>query len=113
VQAADNDGHAAGYDVARASDNVCGDPAAHRRPRHVHGLARQVADQGDLRRLGALIGSDECEVVAALDSGTYSEALLSDWIAKVPRQLLANNLGLPEEVFASLTERRSAIVAAA
>jgi oxalate decarboxylase len=59
------------------------------------------------------IGSDACEIVAALDSGTYSEALLSDWIAKVPRQLLANNLGLPEEAFATLTDRRSAIVAAA
>jgi len=59
------------------------------------------------------IGSDECEIVGALDSGSYAEALLSDWIAKVPRQLLANNLGLPEAAFASLTERRSAIVAAA
>jgi oxalate decarboxylase len=59
------------------------------------------------------IGNDECEIVAALDSGTYSEALLSDWIAKVPRQLLANNLGLPEVAFANLTDRRSAIVAAA
>jgi oxalate decarboxylase len=56
------------------------------------------------------IGAEECEIVGALDSGVYSEALLSDWIAKVPRQLLANNLGLPEQVFTTLNQRRSAIV---
>ena len=54
------------------------------------------------------IGMEECEIVNALDSGTYSEALLSDWIARVPRQLLANNLGLPEQTFAALTMRRFA-----
>jgi oxalate decarboxylase len=59
------------------------------------------------------IGAEACEIVGVLDSGTYSEALLSDWIAKVPRQLLANNLGLPEKAFATLTQRRSSIIAAA
>jgi hypothetical protein len=39
--------------------------------------------------------------------------LLSDWIAKVPRQLLANNLGLPDSAFANLIESRSSIVGAA
>ena len=58
------------------------------------------------------IGTEECEIVGVLDSGTYSEALLSDWIARVPRQLLANNLGLPEQTFAALTKRQSSIVAA-
>jgi oxalate decarboxylase len=57
------------------------------------------------------IGREECEIVGVLDSGAYSEALLSDWIAKVPRQLLANNLGLPEDAFAPAAKRRSAIVA--
>jgi oxalate decarboxylase len=57
------------------------------------------------------IGSDECEIVGVLDSGIYSEALLSDWLTQVPRQLLANNLGLPEKVFETITRRRSAIVA--
>jgi oxalate decarboxylase len=55
------------------------------------------------------IGTEVCEVVGALDSGTYSESSLSDWMAKVPRQLLANNLGLPEGAFAT-TKKRSAIV---
>jgi oxalate decarboxylase len=59
------------------------------------------------------IGAEECEIVGALDNGIYSEALLSDWIAKVPRQLLANNLGLPENAFANLTRSRSSIIAAA
>ena len=58
------------------------------------------------------IGSEECEIVGVLDSGTYSEALLSDWLTHVPRQLLANNLGLPEKTFATINPRRSAIVSA-
>jgi oxalate decarboxylase len=57
------------------------------------------------------IGSAECEIVGVLDSGTYSEALLSDWLTQVPRQLLANNLGLPEKVFETVTKKKSAIVA--
>jgi oxalate decarboxylase len=59
------------------------------------------------------IGTEDCEIVGALDNGRYSEALLSDWIAKVPRQLLANNLALPEKTLANLTKSRSSIVAAA
>ena len=55
------------------------------------------------------IGTEECEIVGALDSAAYSEALLSDWVAKVPRQLLANNLGLPGEVFANAGKRRPII----
>jgi oxalate decarboxylase len=59
------------------------------------------------------IGTEDCEIVGALDNGVYSEALLSDWIAKVPRQLLANNLGLPEKAFTKLIQSRSSIVGAA
>ena len=58
------------------------------------------------------IGTEDCEIVGVLDNGVYSEALLSDWIAKVPRQLLANNLGLPEKAFVNLIQSRSSIVAA-
>ena len=56
------------------------------------------------------VGTEECEIVGALDNGVYSEALLSDWISKVPRQLLANNLGLPGSAFADLIQSRSSIV---
>jgi oxalate decarboxylase len=57
------------------------------------------------------IGANECEIVGILDSGTYSESSLSDWIAKAPRHVLANNLGLPAESFAAATNR-SAIIPA-
>ena len=55
------------------------------------------------------IGKEECEIVGALDNPVYSEALLSDWLAKVPRQLLANNLGLPGDVFANAGKKRSIV----
>jgi len=58
------------------------------------------------------IGKDECEIVGVLDSGTYSESGLSDWVAKAPRQLLANNLGLPVAVLATAGRKSSVIVAA-
>jgi oxalate decarboxylase len=57
------------------------------------------------------IGADECEIVGILDNGTYSESSLSDWIAKAPRHVLANNLGVPAESFAAATNR-SAIIPA-
>jgi oxalate decarboxylase len=59
------------------------------------------------------IATEECEVVGALDSGSYQEASLSDWMAKAPRHLLANNLGLPDAEFANVPKRKSVIVAAA
>jgi oxalate decarboxylase len=46
-----------------------------------------------------------------LDSATYSESSLIDWIAKAPRHVLANNLGLPAENFAAAT-KRSVIISA-
>jgi oxalate decarboxylase len=58
------------------------------------------------------IGAEDCEIVGVLDNGTYSESSLSDWVMKAPRQLLANNLGLPEKTFAAV-KRKSVIVAAA
>ena len=57
------------------------------------------------------IGADECEIVGVLDSGTYAESSLSEWIAKAPHHVLANNLGLPAETFTAVTNR-SVIVAA-
>lgn len=57
------------------------------------------------------IGTDECELIGALDSGTYQEASLSDWIANVPAHLLANNLGLPEAAFADVRRARLPIIA--
>jgi oxalate decarboxylase len=59
------------------------------------------------------IGTDECELIGALDSGTHQEASLSDWIANVPAHLLANNLGLPDTAFANVRRTKSPIIAAA
>jgi oxalate decarboxylase len=58
------------------------------------------------------IGTEDCEIVGVLDNGTYSESSLSDWVANVPRQLLANNLGLPEAAFANVHKKKTVIIAA-
>ena len=57
------------------------------------------------------IGAGDCEIVGVLDSGTYSESSLSDWMSKAPRHVLANNLGVSAESFTAATNR-SIIVAA-
>jgi oxalate decarboxylase len=57
------------------------------------------------------IGAEESEMVGVLDNGVYSESSLSDWIAKAPHHVLANNLGLPAQAFTPVANR-SVIVAA-
>jgi len=57
------------------------------------------------------IGSEDCELAGVLDKGAYAECALSDWLANVPRQLLANNLGLPLEALATTGRKNSVIVA--
>lgn len=42
------------------------------------------------------IGAEDAEIVGVLDSSSYQESSLSDWLAKAPRHLLANNFGIPE-----------------
>ena len=59
------------------------------------------------------IGMEESEIVGVLDSGTYQEASLSDWVARAPRHLLANNFGLPEQAFATAHKKKSVIISAA
>jgi oxalate decarboxylase len=56
------------------------------------------------------IGAEPCEIVGVLDSGSYSEAALHDWVAKAPHQLLANNLGVPADAFRSLGKSNPIIV---
>jgi oxalate decarboxylase len=46
-----------------------------------------------------------------LDSGTYHESSLSDWLAKAPRHLLANNFGIPEKAVANFNKKRMVISA--
>ena len=59
------------------------------------------------------VGSTECEIIGMLDSGTYHESSLSDWVAKAPRHLLANNFGVPEGALVTFRKQRLVIAAAA
>ena len=58
------------------------------------------------------IGAEDAEIVGVLDSGTYHESSLSDWLAKAPRHLLANNFGIPESAVASFSQTRMVIAPA-
>jgi len=58
-------------------------------------------------------GSDDCEVISALDSGVFLESSLSEWIAKVPRHMLVNNLHTTEEVLAQFPRRKMGIAGGA
>jgi oxalate decarboxylase len=57
------------------------------------------------------IGPEDAEMVGVLDSGTYHESSLSDWLAKAPRHLLANNFGIPESAVANFNKKRMVISA--
>ena len=55
------------------------------------------------------VGPEDVEIVGVLDSSTYHESSLSDWLAKAPRHLLANNFGIPEKAIASFNKKRTVI----
>ena len=55
------------------------------------------------------VGMEDAEIVGALDSGTYHESSLSDWLAKAPRHLLANNFGVTEKAVANFGRKRMVI----
>jgi oxalate decarboxylase len=55
-------------------------------------------------------GTEDAEIVGVLDNGTYHESSLSNWLAKAPRHLLANNLGIPESAVAAF--RQHAVISA-
>jgi oxalate decarboxylase len=57
------------------------------------------------------IGTEDAEIVGVLDSSAYHESSLSDWLAKAPRHLLANNLGLSEKAVANFGRKRIVIAA--
>ncbi|QOZ46460.1 oxalate decarboxylase [Bradyrhizobium sp. CCBAU 53340] len=58
------------------------------------------------------IGQEDTEVVGVLDSGTYHESSLGDWLAKAPRHLLANNFGISEAAVANFAPKRVVIASA-
>ena len=55
------------------------------------------------------IGMEDAEIVGVLDSGTFQESSLSEWLATAPRHLLANNFGLPEASVANFGRKRVVI----
>ena len=55
------------------------------------------------------VGLEDVEIVGVLDSSTYHESSLSDWLAKAPRHLLANNSGIPEKAIANFNKKRTVI----
>ncbi len=55
------------------------------------------------------IGSEGCEVISALDNGAFQESSASDWIAKVPRHMLVNNLHTTEAVLAQFPKQKVGI----
>ena len=57
------------------------------------------------------VGADDAEMVGVLDRGVYHESGLSDWLAKAPRHLLANNFGVTEEAVARFAPRRTIVAA--
>ena len=57
------------------------------------------------------VGPEDAEIVGVLDSGTYRESSLSDWLAKAPRHLLANNFGIAEKDVANFSKKRMVISA--
>jgi len=58
------------------------------------------------------IGKEDAEIVGVLDNGAYRESSLTDWLAKAPRHLLANNFGVPETAVANFGRKRMIIAAA-
>ncbi len=51
------------------------------------------------------IGDDGCEFLLVFDDGAFDENatfLLTDWLARTPREVLAKNFGVPESAFAHI-----------
>jgi oxalate decarboxylase len=55
------------------------------------------------------LGSERCEIVASLDNGVYQDSSLSEWIAKVPRHMLNNNLEVADAILAQFPQRKVTI----
>ncbi|HEX3405186.1 MAG TPA: cupin domain-containing protein [Acetobacteraceae bacterium] len=44
------------------------------------------------------LGNEPCEIVSSLDNGVYQHSSISEWIAKVPRHVLGNNLAATDAI---------------
>ena len=59
------------------------------------------------------IGTGDTEIIGMMDSRSYHESSLSDWLAKAPRHLLANNFGIVEAAVASFPKHLAISAASA
>lgn len=53
------------------------------------------------------LGDDGCEFLLVFDSGSFDEnetCLLTNWLAHIPRHILAKNFGVPEKAFDHIPE---------
>lgn len=57
----------------------------------------------------AAAGSEGCEVISALDNGVFQESTLSEWIAKIPRHMLVNNLHTTDAVLSQFPRQKVGI----
>ena len=57
--------------------------------------------------------SEPCEIVSSLNDGIYQHSSVSDWIAKVPRHVLRNNLNLADTVAAQFPQQKVMIAGGA
>ena len=55
------------------------------------------------------LGDAPCEIIATLDSGVFQETSLTEWIAKVPPHVLANNLNLSGSALAPFPKQKVGI----
>jgi oxalate decarboxylase len=62
--------------------------------------------QGWGHSLEALAGGGPVEIISSLDNGIYQDSSLSDWIARVPRHVLGNNLNLEDIVAAGFPKQK-------
>ena len=53
------------------------------------------------------IGSEDVELVLALNNGIYESISITAWMAATPGQVLATNFGVPEKTFAAFPKRET------
>jgi oxalate decarboxylase len=55
------------------------------------------------------LGTEPSEIVSSLNAGSYQDGSVSDWIARVPRHVLGNNLNMTEAAVAQFPKQKVVI----
>ncbi|HEY5827201.1 MAG TPA: cupin domain-containing protein, partial [Hyphomicrobiaceae bacterium] len=53
------------------------------------------------------VGSEDVELVLALNNGSYESISITAWMAATPGQVLATNFGVPKKTFAAFPKRET------